>query len=437
MPVQSSEAELDGFLRFLDRTPTPYHVAHELSALLDANGFEKLAEHEDWSLDAGKSYYVERNGKAVVAWRMGNDRSQHANVRIMGAHTDSPGLKLRDETDYGAAGCCMCTVDPYGSPLAYTWLDRGLGVAGVLFHKVDGGNGVKRTMVRHDDPVFTIPSLAIHLDEALKTNGLKLKPQDHLNCIVSSENKGKQASIVGTIASLSGIAADDVLENELYLFDVQPAQRTGANGEFISSGRLDNLFSSYCSVAALLRAAKKKPQHTLVAALFDTEEIGSYDRAGAASDFLKNLVSRMAGGGEHGNGQSAYGWQSQSVLVSVDMAHARHPNFADKADKFYTPELNKGLAVKYSSRGNYAMSRELLARVKNACAMVDIPLQKFSYRPDSPGGRSIGPLVETSTGVQTVDVGAGLLSMHSIRETCGAQDVKHTIDALEAIYLMP
>jgi len=400
---------------FLDASPSPFHaVASAVDRLTDA-GFVAVDERTRWAaVDAG---FVVRGG-ALVAWRLPNGPSDPSTpFAVVGAHTDSPCLKVKPLPDTGTLGWKQLAVEVYGGALLNSWLDRDLGLAGrVVAH--DGS--VTDVIVR--DPIARVPQLAIHLDRDVNERGLVLDKQQHLAPVwgVGVPTDGELASFLGVPGALSW---------NLCLFDVTPAAVLGADRSLVASARLDNLVSCWAATDALVAA--RDTAQVCVVALFDHEEVGSESTTGASGPLLETVLERLvlARGGDRDDLHRAL---AASSCISADNAHAVHPNYPERHEPGHRPLVNHGPAIKVNSNQRYATSAETAAIFARACSAAGVPMQTFVSRNNMPCGSTIGPLTATRLGIATVDVGVPQLSMHSARELCGAEDPLHLAAALRA-----
>ena len=410
----------DDLLRFIDASPTPFHVCRTVADALEAAGSTRLDERDAWPGAAGR-YHLVRGG-SLVAW-MSSGSAADA-FRVVGGHTDSPNLRLKQHHDLEHEGTSVLALEPYGGPLIGTWLDRDLGVSGHL---------VLRDSTEHfvhvDDPVLRIPHLAIHLDRESK--GTDIDPQRHLNALWAI---GSDSSFLAWLCQREGLRRDDVLGFELMAHDVQPGALVGANRELVSAPRLDNQATCFAGLRAIL-AAEPVDQAQPVLALFDHEEVGSTSQRGAQSDLLTTVLERivLAAGGTRDDYHRAV---AASMCVSGDMAHATHPNHADKHEPLHHIRLGGGPVLKVNQNLRYASEPHGSAAFALACEQADVPMQRYVHRADLPCGSTIGPLSAARTGMTTVDVGAPQLAMHSAREVMAATDVDLYTRALTA-FLSP
>ena len=428
---------MTNFTDFIDASPSPYHVTRALRLRLEAAGYRYLAEGADWSLEPLKGYYTQRGGKTLVAWKCGSLPAAERGLRILAAHTDSPCLKIKANPLIVAAKSRLLSVDIYGSPLLYTWLDRDLKLSGIVYSTADDPYTVKPHLVDLAETPLRAPSLAIHLNRDIKEKGLTINPQTQLNLLFAGTHADEAIDLAGLLARKLAVKPEHIAGYDLRAADMQPSGTLGVNAEFISGPRLDNLFSCFCIQEALLARTSEASEHTLMAAWFDAEEIGSQTVGGARSNFLDTVLLRIVLA-EKGTGfEDFHRAKARSVMLSADMAHAEHPAFKDKTDENHVPMLNGGLALKSSAGANYGNSSELAAWLTSACRSHAIPLQYFTYRCDHGSGSSVGPMVSSLTGIRTIDVGAPMLSMHSIRELAGHDDLALSQRAFEVFYREP
>jgi aspartyl aminopeptidase len=419
MPAADS-AELRDFMAFLDASPTPYHAAREVAARLDRAGFAALDEGAAWTLTPGARGYVLRGG-TLVAFVAGTAPPWESGFVVLGAHTDSPNLRLKPSPELNQAGYRQAAVEVYGGVLYTTWLDRDLGLAGRV--ALAGG---RHELVRLASAPFRIPNLAIHLNRDVNKDGLVVNPQHHLAPIWGLEGAGTSSVLelvvaaLGTTAS-AGAGLSDILGFDLCFFDVQGATVGGATGELISSARLDNLGSCHPITLALLDAGDAGAT-TRVIALHDHEEVGSQSSSGARSRLLEGLLGRLASAYAGAPADALPRAFARSLFVSADMAHAVHPNYADKHDKLHRPLLGGGPVVKVNVSQSYATDAVAQGAFVEACRAEGVAPQFFVSRNDQPCGSTIGPITAARLGMRAVDVGNPMLAMHSCRETAGSAD---------------
>lgn len=405
----------EALLRFLDASPTPFHATRNAALLLDAAGFSALDEREPWALASGGRYYVTRNDSSLVAFILGQRPAAESGLVLVGAHTDSPCLRLKPQPELHRNGYWQLGVEVYGGVLLNPWFDRDLGVAGRISLRWPDGR-LENRLVHLREPLAVVPSLAIHLDREANDKR-SINKQTYLPCVIGQGEKpfDLRTQLLQRLAAVEpGLGQADLLDHELSLFDLQPAACVGWSGEFIASARLDNLLSCHAAVQALV--ASHGSSNRLIV-LNDHEEVGSGSAAGARGTFLRAVLERVCGTGEPFARAMA-----RSTLVSTDNAHGIHPNFPDKHDGNHGPLLNGGPVVKVNHNQSYATNSETAAWLRAACARAGVPLQAFVSRGDMGCGSTIGPLTAAMLGVRTVDVGLPTFAMHSIRELAGRDD---------------
>jgi len=412
---------IDDLIEFLDASPSPWHaVASTIDRL---TGFDRLDESDAWDQVPSAGYVV--RGGAIIAWRLpADDPGPHAPFRLVGAHTDSPCLRVKPHPDAGAAGWRQLAVEVYGGILNNSWLDRDLGVAGRVVD-ADGNSA----LVNVGDPVARVPQLAVHLDREVNATGLILDRQQHLTPVwgVGTSSSGEFAEWIGEAAGL----ATPPQWWELCLYDVQGAAVLGADRSLLASGRLDNQLSCWAAVTSL---AEARPTDSIaVIVLNDHEEVGSASATGAAGPFLQTVLSRLAAA-RGASDDDLHRSFAASACISADNAHAVHPNYPERHEPDHRPIVNAGPAIKVNSNQRYATSADTAGLFQRACERADVPWQVFVSRNNMPCGSTIGPVTATRLGIPTVDVGVPQLSMHSARELCGADDPGHLALAMRAFF---
>jgi aspartyl aminopeptidase len=406
-------------LTFIDASPSPFHACAEAAARLESAGFTALAEHEAWPTAPG-GHFVRRSG-SLVAWQTDESHGPSSGFRIIGAHTDSPNLRIKPQPDTGRAGYRQLAVEVYGGALLNSWLDRDLGLSGRVV--VRDAAGPQERLLLVDRPICRVPQLAIHLDREITTNGLLLNAQQHLSPVWGLGDVTPGA-FTRFVAAQLDVDPDAVLSWDLMLHDVGASTFAGVEDEFISAPRLDNLCSSWAGLEALLAVTGEgatPPRQVPLLVLFDHEEIGSTSDRGAASTLLPVITERIAhglGGGREDHLRAVAG----SVCCSADMAHATHPNYPDRHDPGHQIALNGGPVLKVNSNVRYASDATSAASFVLACEQAGVPLQRYAHRSDLPCGSTIGPITAAAMGMATCDIGAPQLAMHSARELCGADD---------------
>lgn len=424
-------------LRFIDRSPTPYHAVAETVRRLAEAGFREAPENDVWELSPGDRRYLVRGDGSLVAFEVGAAPPARAGYRVVGAHADSPNLRIKPLADVSAHGYRQLAAELYGAVLLHTWLDRDLSLAGRATLR-GAGTAVRTRLLDFRRPLLRVPSLAIHLDRSVRTEGLKLNEQIHAVPIVGLEGAPALSELIAAELRADGdgaVAAEDVLAFDLMAHDPQPAALLGARGEFICAPRLDNLASCHAGLAALLGAAEANAaEFTRVLVLYDHEEVGSRTAQGAAGTLLRDALGRIASGFEADEPQGLPRALAQSLLISVDMAHAVHPNYADRHEPGHRPRVGGGPVIKLNANQSYAGDARTVGLFRELCARVGVEPQHFASRNDIPCGSTVGPISAARVGIPTVDVGNPMLSMHSCREMAGAADVAPMIAVLRRFF---
>lgn len=409
---------------YVDASPTPFHAAGETARRLVAAGFSEISEREVFRLSPGEKRYVVRGGSTIIAFVVGAESPADAGFRVIGAHTDSPNLRVKPNADASKHGYRQVGIEVYGGALYSTWMDRDLSIAGrVLLRR---GAQIEARVIDLTKTICRVPNLAIHLNRGVNNDGLVLNAQRHLVPILGL---GKELDLLAAIASAAGEPKDAVLDYDLMLYGTERSTVAGVEDELVFAPRLDNLGSCHAATTALLAAGKAA--HTQVIVLYDHEECGSRSAVGAAGTALRDVLRRIVDGTsrEHGSSDQSFGRAiASSLLISADMAHAVHPNYADQHEPQHLPQLNRGMVIKSNSNQSYATNGETAARFRLLCESAGYEAQRFVVRSDLPCGSTIGPITAAELGIQTVDVGAPMLSMHSCREMCGSLDVHLAIE---------
>jgi aspartyl aminopeptidase len=432
-----STPHLDDLLAFLRLSPTPFHAVESAVQRLSAAGFGPLDPSASWSKLAAGRYYVKQGDSALLAFAVPASRKVRG-FRIVGTHTDSPNLRLKPHTEYVKEGYLQLGVEVYGGALLNSWLDRDLSIAGRVV--VRGEKDVLETrLVRFERPLCRVAQLAIHLDRDVNEKGLVLNRQDHLAPIFGLAGKeGARATLTGLIAGELGVAPASLVSLELMLHDVTAPAVGGASGELLFSARLDNLAMSHAATVALAESAPKVDAEELVPliALFDHEEVGSGSAYGAEAPLLPTLIERVVEG-TGGSRDDYHRALARSLCISADMAHAVHPNYAERHEARHKVVLNGGPVVKVNTQQRYATCARTAALFQEICRREEIPVQFYAHRTDLPCGSTIGPITATRLGIRTVDVGNPMLSMHSSREMAGTRDPERMVRAFGAFFRTP
>jgi len=420
-------------LQYIDRCPTPYHAVAESVRRLEEAGFREAPETEVWSLAPGDRRYTVRAG-SLVALQAGEVSPAEGGFRIIGAHTDSPNLRVKPLPDVAAHGYRQVAVETYGGVLLHTWLDRDLSLAGRV--SFTAGGRLHSELIDFGRPLLRVPNLAIHLQRELAKDGLSLNAQKHLVPVVGLEEGPSLPELICTelkARGVGGVEAANLRGFDLMAYDTQTPCVSGARGEFIHAPRLDNLASCHAGLCALLEAGTAPlPAFTRVVVLYDHEEVGSRSAQGAAGTLLHDALSRAVEALKSGEPQGLARAVARSFLVSADMAHAVHPNYADKHEPGHHPVLGGGPVIKVNANQSYASDAETAALFGSLCDEIGVRPQHFVSRSDMGCGSTIGPISAARVGIRTVDVGNPMLSMHSCREMAGVSDVQPMIDVLTA-----
>jgi len=433
-----TDSEAAGLCAYVDASPSPFHACTEAGQRLEAAGFSLVPETAAFPSEPGRHYLI--RGGSLIAWSTETAAGPATPFRVVGAHTDSPNLRIKPRPDLASAGWQMLGVELYGGPLFNSWLDRDLGLSGRV--AVRGDEGVETLLVKIDEPILRVAQVAVHLDRGAN-EGLALNPQQHLTPLwgVSTE----PGDFRGYLAGAVGVDAADVLSWDVMTHDLQPSRRIGRDLDLIAAPRLDNLATSYAGVRALVDAVSRREAPVSVSGsvspsvpvlvLFDHEEVGSQSERGAMSTLLPSVLERIvtsAGGGREEFHRALAG----TVVASGDMAHAPHPNYPEKHEPQHQIAINGGPVLKTNVRLRYATDSVGAAAFMMACDQAGVPVQNFVARNDMPCGSTVGPMTAALIGATTVDFGAPMLSMHSAREMCGAKDPAMYAGALAA-FLAP
>ena len=423
-----SDASIAQLLDYLNASPTPYHAVANAEQQLAQAGFRRLQEGDRWQLAPGDRIYVTRADATLAAFILGQQPPSEAGFSLLGAHSDSPNLRLKPQAEFTRYGYNQFGVEPYGGVLLSTWLDRDLSLAGRLFVLRNGQP--EAVLINLREPLLRIPNLAIHLNRSVNVEGLKLNPQQHLVPVLGLDANGGPSLLerLATAATAAGtpVTPEQIIGSDLCLYDVQPATLGGDQRAFIFGARLDNLASCHAALFSLMHA-NGTSNCTRGIVLFDHEEVGSRSAQGANSPFLETTLGRITAGLGDLDSDAMHRAMSKSLMISCDAAHAVHPNYAEMHDGNHRPLLGAGPVIKHNAGQSYATDAESHAHFLQLCRSVDVTPQHFVTRSDLGCGSTIGPISASRLGMRTVDVGNPLLSMHSIREMAATADV-HTMD---------
>jgi len=427
-------------LDFIDNSPSPWHAVNSIEAKLKAfsrsgTPWLRLDETAKWTLQPGGRYYVIRDDSSIVAFVQGQKNLADTGFKIIGAHTDSPGLRIKPNAAGYMDGLMRLGVEIYGGPILATFTDRDLSLAGRISYKNDQG-GIDTKLIKFDGALLRLPNLAIHMNRGVNEDGLKLHKQNELPLILATitEEQLPQPYFASLLQQQSGIAAERILSWDLNVYDTQKGSFWGANNEFYADSQLDNLASCHAALEALLDESVSNADNTLVCAFFDHEEIGSGSNRGADGSFLPDILQRIAiaTGTDREDYQRAL---AKSFLISADMAHAYQPSFPNAYEPDHKVIVNKGPVIKVNASHRYSSESISEAMFAAWCEQAEVPYQKYSHRCDLPCGSTIGPIASAKLGIRAVDVGNPLWAMHSIRESAGVLDHDYMIKVMLMFFL--
>ncbi len=418
-----------GLMDFLEFSPTPFHAVEMMIGRLECMGYQRLFESEAWSLAKGQGYYVTRNDSSIIAFKLGQQDIADSGIRMIGAHTDSPCLKVKPQPEIIKNGYFQLGVEVYGGALLSPWFDRDLSLAGRVNYLDEDGE-IEQALVNFENPVAVIPSLAIHLDPEVNKQR-SINAQTDLPPVLLKLPNEEKPDFRKMLLQLMKSQCDDceaveILDYELSFYDVQPPSFVGLHQDFIASARLDNLLSCYTGLMGLFEVSDDV---TGLLVCNDHEEVGSASASGAQGPFLKSVLERIVGTGEDLSRVI-----DRSMFVSADNAHGVHPNFADKHDDNHGPEINQGPVIKTNANQRYASNSATSAMFRNLCKKADVPVQSFVVRSDLGCGSTIGPITASELGVKTLDVGVPTFAMHSIRELAGRWDAFYLYRVLKEYF---
>lgn len=411
---------------FLDHSPNAFFAVKNSCEMLKQAGMSRLYEGSPWKLEAGKGYYVTRNDTAFIAFRI--PRADYTGFQIMASHCDSPVFKIKTNAEITIDNQYVkLNVEKYGGMLCAPWLDRPLSAAGRVIVRTE--DGIETRLVNIDRDLLIIPNLAIHMNREVN-DGYKFNAQ--VDMLPLFCEKGEESDVfMKLVASEAGVSASDILDTDLFLYNRMHATHIGLNGEFIASGRLDDLQCAFASLKGFIDASPK--DSVAVHCMFDNEEVGSHSKQGAGGTFLRDTLHRIAGAMGKTEEEHLMSIAS-SFLVSADNAHAVHPNHADKADPTNRPYLNKGIVIKYCANQKYTTDALSGAIMRAICKQAEVPYQTFANRSDMIGGSTLGNILQGQVSLNTVDIGLAQLAMHSPYETAGSKDTAYLIEAAKVLF---
>ena len=419
------ELALD-LIDFLYTSPTAYHSVKTVKERLDSNGFSEVKESDKWNLQKDGKYYIIKNDSALIAFTVGNGELEEDGFKLIGAHTDSPGFRIKANPEIVAEGKYLkLNTEVYGGPLLYTWFDRPLGIAGKVSLKGKSPLKPEVKLVNINNPLLIIPSVAIHMNRSVNEGFAVNKQKDTLPLLaLINEKFEKNNYLVNAIAKELNVDAESILGFDLGLYEIEKGSLTGINEEFISAGRLDDMWMVYAGIKALIDSKSNKATKVMVC--MDNEEIGSLTPQGANSALLLNILERiaLALGKDR---EELHRALANSIMISADLAHAVHPNAEEKHDPTNRPVLGNGPVLKTAASGSYSTDSYNAAIFEGLCSAAKVPYQKFFNRSDVRGGTTIGPITSSLLTIPVMDMGAPLLSMHSIRELATVIDNVYSV----------
>ncbi|WP_413758138.1 M18 family aminopeptidase [Streptomyces sp. MMBL 11-3] len=425
-PSRFDRGHTDDLMSFLAASPSPYHAVANAAERLEKAGFRQVSETDAWDGTAGGKYVL--RGGAIVAWYVPEGAEPHTAFRIVGAHTDSPNLRVKPRPDSGGHGFRQVAVEIYGGPLLNSWLDRDLGLAGRLSLR-DGST----RLVNVDRALLRVPQLAVHLDRSVTSEGLKLDKQRHMQPVWGLGDDVRDGDLIRFLEQEAGIAEGETTGWDLMVHSIEPPAYLGRDKDLVAGPRMDNLLSVHAGTAALTAVATAEDTlpYIPVLAAFDHEENGSQSDTGADGPLLGSVLERSVharGGSFEDRARALAG----TVCLSSDTGHAVHPNYAERHDPTHHPRAGRGPILKVNVNNRYATDGSGRAVFAAACDKAGVPFQTFVSNNSMPCGTTIGPITAARHGIRTVDIGVAILSMHSARELCGADDPFLLANALVA-----
>jgi len=399
----------EGLLGFLDASPTPFHATRNMSMMFSNAGFIKLNESDRWELEQGKKYFVTRNDSSIIAFTY----PEAKNYTMVGAHTDSPNLKLKPNATIKEHGVVKFGVEPYGGLLLNTWFDRELSLAGRVSY-LDSDNTIQDTLIDVKKSIAIVPSLAIHLDDKANKDRTVNKQTDLSPILTTNDDFEFDEFLKWQLSKQDILDVKELYASELSFYDTQKAAFVGLHDDFIAGARIDNLLSCYVGMLSVCSVNDDKPMLFIAS---DHEEVGSESVSGAGGSFLENTLRRM-----YSDYEDYMQMIRSSILISADNAHAIHPNYPSKHDKEHSPKINAGVVIKVNANQRYASNSKTISRFMSVASLLGEPLQNFVTRSDMGCGSTIGPITATRLGIDTLDIGLPTFAMHSIREVCGRDD---------------
>lgn len=417
----STEARVaaQSLLDYIDASPSPWHVVATTAAMLKANGFKCLRENEPWQFRKNGRYFVVRDGASLIAFVLGKQPIADAGFRMVGAHTDSPGLRIKPKATQSNQGIAQLGVEVYGGPILATFTDRDLSLAGRV--TVKNSQSFDTHLIKFEQSVVRLPNLAIHMNREVNEKGLVLNKQTGLPLIfgLSPNHEDAHGLFTAQIAQQLNVQTTDILTWDLNVYDTQKGNFWGIDNAFIANSQLDNLASCHAAMTALIDTRDQTT--TAVCALFDHEEVGSESATGAGGSFMQDVVQRICSSTDT-NTEGRLRAMANSFFISADMAHAYHPNHASAYEPCHHALVNHGPVIKTNANQRYSTNADTAARFIQLCEKAGVPYQQYAHRTDLGCGSTIGPIIASGLGVASVDVGNPMWAMHSVRESAGVAD---------------
>ena len=420
------EMEVKSFARevieFIDESPSTYHVVKNCSDILDENGFERIMPREKWEIKKGGKYFLKKSSSTIIAFTVGENFDVKKGFKIFGAHTDSPCFRIKPSPEIVTENVVRLNTEVYGGPILSTWFDRPLSIAGRVIVRGEDTFFPKTIKIRIDEPLLTIPNLAIHQNREVN-NGVKIDKQNDVLPVISLINKNfeREGYLERIILEKTGIKKEDIIDFDLYLYATEKGCLLGANEEFMSSSKIDNLASVYTGLIGLVEAEENQDRINVFVA-FDNEEIGSATKQGADSNYLLNTLERISLALGL-NREDFLQMLESSYILSADAAHAAHPAHLGKTDPTNRGKINEGISIKISAKQKYTSDGYSIAVIKQLVEGTEIQIQPFVNESNELGGSTIGPISSTHLDIDGVDLGIPMFAMHSVRELCGIFDV--------------
>ena len=418
---------------FLYNSPTAYHAASSVKEILDKEGFQELFESDSWKVKKGGKYYLKKNDSAVIAFTVGNGEIEKDGFRLIGAHTDAPGFKIKPNAEMvGENHYLKLNTEVYGGPILYTWFDRPLGIAGRVIVKGKSALKPEVKLVNINKPVLVIPSLAIHMNRSVNEGYEFNKQKDTLPLAgFVNESLEKEDLLLNLITEELGVNKEDILYFDLFLYEFEKGCIMGVNEEFISAGKLDDQWMVFAGIKALINSSDIDATKVMIC--IDNEEIGSLTAQGANSNLIRRTLERIAIALDK-NTEEFFRALSNSIMISADLAHAVHPNLSEKHDPTNRPVLGNGPVLKIAASGSYSTEGVAAGIFEAVCKEANVPMQKFVNRSDVKGGTTIGPMSAADLCIPVVDMGAPILGMHSVRELATVKDNFYSVEAFTKFF---